>query len=724
MTANETNDTYFNYKDYSEIKEKFLRNLKRDNSYDSEFLKQALNELKVEPKHQISFGNIFIELQKQLNQDGILVFWDGTRGCKYINYVLNDGIIKSNSDMPNETAFEMFKQFEDKMRKKKGSTTHICNLYYTGYDIYNKMNTLYNLYDKFTALYPINNSNPDCTNLFAFVYVLNDYVNSIKHNETVIFKKKLSEFINYIKNHKWSTEQKCNNKLSHITSLNPDPPVETEVSRSSIPDPPLQRTSTSSDSQSVTVDESQLHTNGGSLLSTDTQDHSVRHHTTEEIRTKEALQFTDSIPPRTEKGALEGKAQPQEEYSWNALSFKGKSYPDGSIYHGALGPQNIENETSVDKGYLRKVTDAVSGFMEGNYFDTNIKYYISHTDFKDFNYIYKFKLIQHIILFFFDSDKDFLNTKYYYGKLNTGWDGCQFYGFYEEAKNILDKNKVLENDSDKILRALCYIYKNRLSGSLDSDKCNFLYFWLGNILLEKLENNIFFHDIISKLFETLTNVNNHKICELPHLFMLKEDFKDIKTIFDCSEDYKSYKEKHIYPRMSCNNNYKSYLDTNINIYNKFYGECEVEKNKYEYCKAFRKYFPDNKRNLLSEFYCFLKSDEPEPENSGGGHDTELVQLQGEKNNRESAREQKLTVAQKNGFESHALTHESSVNEPEAGDLQILASSYHSDGTSPSITSKSITGAVSVAGALVPSYLLYNVISTMINKYNALLHYIS
>ncbi|KMZ96405.1 hypothetical protein PVNG_05867 [Plasmodium vivax North Korean] len=314
-----------------------------------------------------------------------------------------------------------------------------------------------------------------------------------------------------------------------------------------------------------------------------------------------------------------------------------------------------------------------------------------------------------------DSDKDFLNTKYYYGKLNMGWDGCQFYGFYEEAKNILDKNKVLENDSDKILRALCYIYKNRSSGSLDSDKCNFLYFWLGNILLEKLLTNDLFHEVILALFNTLVNVNQHKLCTAPHDYMYKDDFKDIKTIFDCSEDYKSYKEKHIYPRMSCNNNYKSYLDTNINIYNKFYGECEIEKKEKEYCKAFRKYFPDNKPNLLSEINCFLKLNERGSEKFADGPESELVQLQEEKSNRVSPQEEKLAVGLGSGVQSHALPLESSVTEPEAGGFQILGSLDHSERTTPSITSKSITGVVSVAGALVPSYLLYNVISIMINK---------
>ncbi|KMZ82448.1 hypothetical protein PVIIG_06151 [Plasmodium vivax India VII] len=277
-----------------------------------------------------------------------------------------------------------------------------------------------------------------------------------------------------------------------------------------------------------------------------------------------------------------------------------------------------------------------------------------------------------------DKAIEILNTNFYYGKLEKGWDRCQYDAFYESAKNILNSNEGLENDSDKILSALCYVYKNRLSDTLDSDKCNFLYFWLGDILLKKLKKNIFFQDIISKLFKTLTNDDNHQICELPHFFMLEEYFKDIKTIFDCSEDYKSYKEQHIYPIKSCNQNYKTNLDTDINIYNKFYNKCKVEKKGYLYCEAFSKYFPQNNPNLFSEFNCSLELNEPKSEKFGEGHESEFVQLQDEEINRESPQEEKLTVADRNRGEYLAVSPGLSVIESETGGLQNFGSSDYAD----------------------------------------------
>ncbi|KMZ89587.1 hypothetical protein PVBG_03308 [Plasmodium vivax Brazil I] len=320
-----------------------------------------------------------------------------------------------------------------------------------------------------------------------------------------------------------------------------------------------------------------------------------------------------------------------------------------------------------------------------------------------------------------DNYIDILNTKYYYRKLDNGWDICQKDAFYNKAKIELKRNDGLENDSDKILRALCYVYKNRLSDTLDSDKCNFLYFWLGTILLEKLIRKDFFHEIILKLFNTLLDDKDKQICQLPHSLMLKKDFEDFKLIFDSSEDYKSYSQHLLSPGISCSNKYKSYLDTHINNYSKFYNECELEKNGYEYCKAFSKYFPNNKKNLFSEFNCSLQLDEPKSVKFAEGRERELEQLQEEKSNRESPQKEKLTVAHTSVVESLALPPESSVIQSETGAFQMSSNSLPSDDPPSSITSKSITGAVSVAGALVPSYLLYNVIFIMINKYNALLY---
>ncbi|KMZ77233.1 hypothetical protein PVIIG_06057 [Plasmodium vivax India VII] len=142
---------------------------------------------------------------------------------------------------------------------------------------------------------------------------------------------------------------------------------------------------------------------------------------------------------------------------------------------------------------------------------------------------------------------------------------------------------------------------NSLWSTLDSDLCNFLYFWLGNILLEKLNANFLFHEVILYLFDTLIDDKYQKICKLPHSLMLKKDFENFKLIFDCSQGYKSYSKHLLSPGMSCSNKYKSYLDTDTNNYKRFYNECEKKaiwkhKHKHEDDKSSEDY--KEKKNFL------------------------------------------------------------------------------------------------------------------------------
>ncbi|SCA81788.1 VIR protein [Plasmodium vivax] len=304
-----------------------------------------------------------------------------------------------------------------------------------------------------------------------------------------------------------------------------------------------------------------------------------------------------------------------------------------------------------------------------------------------------------------DDDVDILNTKHYYGKLDKGLEVCQYYEFYNKAKTVLEGNNGLQDVSDKILKGLCYVYKSSLWSTLDSDLCNFLYFWLGNILLEKLNTKILFHEVILDLFNTLIN-KNRKICELPHSLMFKEDFKDFKLIFDCSEDYKSYEVQHIYPRISCNNNYNTHLEKNTEIYNRFYSECKVQSLSKPYCDTFKKYFPNNESNLFSKFRCNLILSGPDPKKSIENREEESEQPTEKQEVEEVTHEAQLGKTQRQGaFHAEATRSSSSPIDTIISDVYGIPEV--SDGTPSTITSKSITGAVSVAGALVPSYLLYN-----------------
>ncbi|KMZ89408.1 hypothetical protein PVBG_05919 [Plasmodium vivax Brazil I] len=267
--------------------------------------------------------------------------------------------------------------------------------------------------------------------------------------------------------------------------------------------------------------------------------------------------------------------------------------------------------------------------------------------------------------------------------------------------------------SDNILNALCYVYRKTSKGYFHDNICNFLYFWLGKLLLEKLRNKQFYSEIILKLFDTLM-YKNTKVCKAPHSYIHENDFEKVKLIFDISEDYKIYKSQ-LYNNMYCNKNYMSYLDTHVQNYNKFHSECVVETyNSLEkpYCTYFKQYFSNNEHHILSNMKCYLKIIVPEIEQS------QEIKLEPTEVYASDASSKQLNAGVITSTEVYP-----GISRPDLNKIipEISATSAPTDNPSPSIASKSITGAVSVAGILVPSYLMYNVISIMIIKLNVIFY---
>ncbi|SCA83468.1 Plasmodium vivax Vir protein, putative [Plasmodium vivax] len=289
--------------------------------------------------------------------------------------------------------------------------------------------------------------------------------------------------------------------------------------------------------------------------------------------------------------------------------------------------------------------------------------------------------------------------------------------FNDKAKEILGEYTELSGVSEKILKALCYVYNKSIRERFDKDLCKFFYFWLGNILLNKLEERKkqFYIHIIINIFKSLNSAGNGEVCELPHIYIHEDDFDNIKRIFDYSEDYSSYKEQITGHNPPCNQDYKKYLQTYVNSYKTFYDKCNVEGLNDNYCEAFRKYFDGKDKGLLATWTCDLKIDDPrdnefEEEEVEDDANTEtqlqqasprpLINTQHRLSSQifSSGREARATVP---GIHDSPLDGRTSV---------INSNGSSSEHNSSTIISKIVTGAVSVAGALVPSYLLYNVIS--------------
>ncbi|SCA60100.1 Plasmodium vivax Vir protein, putative [Plasmodium vivax] len=297
-----------------------------------------------------------------------------------------------------------------------------------------------------------------------------------------------------------------------------------------------------------------------------------------------------------------------------------------------------------------------------------------------------------------------LPTKYNYKKFDEEYGTCEGVNFYPEVTEELSTFEGFPEISTKILKAVCYVYNKSKRSTIDEDTCNFLYFWLGNILINGLNKKDFFSEVIISLYWRLNENNKQKVCNLPYARMGESDFKKTKLIFDIFQDYVNYKMDLARYNPPCNEEYNKYLTTYVDNYKQFYKECIKEHKSNVYCQEFNKYYNDEKHHNLLTWSCKI---------TNNLHETDPLKLEAE------GEEQKAQIDEGFGG-ARAQQPLQEINEraqayeqipdpftPNSRMSENTAVSTSSDDTPPSIISKSVTGAVSVAGALVPSYLLYS-----------------
>ncbi|KMZ96157.1 hypothetical protein PVNG_05803 [Plasmodium vivax North Korean] len=317
------------------------------------------------------------------------------------------------------------------------------------------------------------------------------------------------------------------------------------------------------------------------------------------------------------------------------------------------------------------------------------------------------------IIKYSDNKLNDLRTRKIYDQLDKAKDICQDVGFYKTAKDLLSNFNGLQNVSDKILKGLCYAYGNNFQNETDDDICNFLYYWLGEILYDNLIPRINLGSVISKLFVIL-RIRNRKKCTLPPYYNILEEknFKNIKLFFDYSKDYDTYEKQITSNNLSCSKNYNEYLKKYVETYKEVQSECQ-KKTTSGYCKAFNDYFLNKESKNLSNWKCNLQNNDPKPDQAHA--EREKIKEPQLPASRLDGRSVTLTKESEGGGEKVTERHSSPFNPPSEGISELDIASSPSDGPPTSTTTKSIATAASVAGILVPPFLVYNVISATIVK---------
>ncbi|KMZ94976.1 hypothetical protein PVMG_05645 [Plasmodium vivax Mauritania I] len=201
-------------------------------------------------------------------------------------------------------------------------------------------------------------------------------------------------------------------------------------------------------------------------------------------------------------------------------------------------------------------------------------------------------------------------SNFYYNYFERGDHRCEHLDFYTDIKEDLNVRYQFYNFpdiSEKIVRALCYIYnrkKNR-PAYFNEDLCWYLYYWLGDKIYPLVKNKTIFSNIIRVIYEELyTNIPElFTVCKLVHSPIDQVRFNHNKILFDYSKDYKNIEMDTSNAKNTCDKDYKDYINKYISVYKEAYSDCYSGKGNNFDCAYFSELFDRNQFSTLSSFSC-------------------------------------------------------------------------------------------------------------------------
>ncbi|KMZ86078.1 hypothetical protein PVMG_05618 [Plasmodium vivax Mauritania I] len=192
-----------------------------------------------------------------------------------------------------------------------------------------------------------------------------------------------------------------------------------------------------------------------------------------------------------------------------------------------------------------------------------------------------------------------------YDNFELAKDDCTSLHDFSDIKNDLKIYYIPYDISDKIAKAICFIYnkKKNLTDKFDTDLCPYLYYWIGDKIYSNISETAKFIRIVNMIYEVLNNTNFHNICYPIKVDIDKVTFNNNKLLFDYSMNYKHIHLNTISGATRCDEDYIEFIKQYINIYKDAYFNCtEGDKKKYD-CEYFKTLFQNCEQEKLGSFHC-------------------------------------------------------------------------------------------------------------------------
>ncbi|CAI7718642.1 Plasmodium vivax Vir protein, putative [Plasmodium vivax] len=204
------------------------------------------------------------------------------------------------------------------------------------------------------------------------------------------------------------------------------------------------------------------------------------------------------------------------------------------------------------------------------------------------------------------NDIDNLTSKISYYNFELGDDGCNDVDSFSEIRGELQQQYHFDkNISDKIVRALCFIYNRKTNhqGAFDNERCKYLYYWLGDKIYNIVHDNTMFSKIINMIYQELYRTNMFTTCTPLHENIDENTFIRYKLLFDYSKDHENIKLSTLNPNTTCDEHYKEVIDKYVNTYKDVHSSCYISYEKKYDCEKIFSLFGNKNHSELMSYLC-------------------------------------------------------------------------------------------------------------------------
>ncbi|SBS95601.1 PIR Superfamily Protein [Plasmodium ovale curtisi] len=228
-----------------------------------------------------------------------------------------------------------------------------------------------------------------------------------------------------------------------------------------------------------------------------------------------------------------------------------------------------------------------------------------------------------------EEDKDLadLPSFRFYAELDKGYENL-LYGyddFFEDFVKVRLKNSEhISNIKESLLNAFIYIANMRSRHNQYDDRWDYLYYWTGDKVYKIVQNVSDFKDIMGVIDSLKTHVDNNSGKYNDDLFKIEKDqFINLKKLYDYSQNYQAIKLKTAPYDYKCSYLYNKYIKDSYELYSRIKTECSSDTRTTPYCRIFRNIEINNLKDNTSRLLCFHVHDPIISEEKGTGRQQAL-----------------------------------------------------------------------------------------------------